>query len=115
MEHNIPLNNKALGVVITNSKADGALTYDAVRRTWKFTEEQLAKANAAQYILAIENGTVVDIFEKHGDFRLSNDEPGRYIFSPVPVTDLNVRRAYIGKHYRSYGQAVIFFGYGDAE
>lgn len=123
MDDNIPTNEKAMGVIITNTKADGMLTYDAVRRAWRLTDEQLAKANRARYVLAIEHGTVVDIFEKHrgpeslcdsapyGCFRPSTDEPGRYTFTPIPVTDINVRRLYIGRRYRSYGQAVIFFGF----
>lgn len=111
MEDNIPLNEKALGVVITSTKADGMLTYDAVRRAWKLSEDQLARANEARYILAIENSTVVDIFELHGAFRPSGDEPGRFTFSPMPVTDAAVRRNYIGRHYRSHGAAVIFFGF----
>lgn len=115
MDTDIPLYFKAMGVVITNVKADGSLTYDAVRRAWKLSEAQLKKAEEASYILAIENGTVVDVFEKHGPFRESADEPGRYTFSPVPVCNANIRREYIGCRYRSYGQAVIFFGYSEAE
>lgn len=112
MEEEIPDNEKAIGVVITTTKADGMLTYDAVRRAWSLSEAQLDKANEARYVLAIEHGTVVDIFEKHGDFRLSGkEEEKRYTFSPVPVTDINVRRQYLGKRYRSYGAAVIFFGF----
>lgn len=114
MENSIPSHEKAIGVVITKTKADGMLTYDAVRRSWLLNDEQLAKANEARYVLAIENSTVVDIFEKHGYFRSSSDDAenkGRYTFAPVPVTDPSVRNRYIGTHYRSYGQAVIFFGF----
>ena len=114
MDNTIPTNEKAVGVVITKTKTDGILTYDAVRRSWLLSDEQLAKANEARYVLAIENGTVVDIFEKHGDFRPSSDDAenkGRYTFSPVPVTDSAVRNRYIGAHYCSYGSAVIFFGF----
>lgn len=114
MDNTIPSYEKAIGVVITKTKADGMLTYDAVRRSWLLSDNQLAKANEARFVLAIENGTVVDIFEKHGDFRPSSDgsdSKGRYTFSPVPVTDSAVRNRYIGTHYRSYGSAVIFFGF----
>lgn len=113
MEEKIPLHEKVMGVVVTNTKADGMLTYDAVRRAWKLTEEQLKKANEARYILAIENGTIIDVFEKHGDFRPSEDEEGRYTFSPVPLADRAVRKLYIGKQWRSYGSAILFEGFQD--
>ncbi|MBD5291184.1 MAG: hypothetical protein HDS24_03815 [Bacteroides sp.] len=113
MEEQIPLNEKAIGVVITNTKANGNLTYDAVRRAWPLSSRQLEMANASRYVLAIEHGTVVDIFERHGDFRedKSEGDPKRYAFIPVPVIDINVRKRYIGCHYRSYGASVIFFGF----
>lgn len=100
-----------MGVVITKTKADGMLTYDAVRRAWALSESEVKKANEATYVLAIENSTVVDIFERHGDFREAENEPGRYVFTPIPVTDAGIRHKYIGAHYRSYGAAVIFWGY----
>ena len=108
----IPTNEKAIGVVVTNTKADGCLTYDAVRRAWLLTPRQFEMANEARYVLAIEHGTVVAIFEIHGKFRKDNAEgdDNRYAFTPVPVTDINVRKRYIGCRYRSYGAAVIFFG-----
>ena len=113
MEEQIPLNEKAIGVVITNTKANGNLTYDAVRRAWPLSSRQLEMANESRYVLAIEHGTVVDIFERHGDFRedKSEGDTKRYAFIPVPVTDINVRKRYIGCHYRSYGASVIFFGF----
>lgn len=117
MENNIPLDVKAMGVIITDTKADGMLTYDAVRKGWLLSEEQRDKANDAIYVLAIEHGVVVDIFEKHEGLRKSEkdaDESAgavRYTFTPVPVTNINVRRRYIGTRYRSYGAAVIFFGF----
>ena len=111
MENNIPEDEKVMAVIITNTKAGGMLTYDAVRYAWKLSASQLQKANQSQYVLAIENSTVVDIFERHGEFHPNDENSDRYWFSPVPVTDVSVRRRYIGKHYRSTGAAVIFFGY----
>lgn len=111
MEDNIPTDVKVMGVVITNTKADGMLTYDAVRRAWQLTEEQLTKANDAHYVQAFESRTVVDVFEKHGEFRPSEGEDGRYIFSPVPLADAAVRKRYIGKHWRSYGSPILFEGF----
>ena len=111
MEDNIPTDVKVMGVVITNTKADGMLTYDAVRRAWQLTEEQLTKANEAKYVLAIESGTVVDIFEKHRGFRPSEGENDRYSFSPVPLADAAVRKRYVGKHWRSYGSPILFEGF----
>ena len=97
-----------MAVVITNSKADGTLTYDAVGYAWKLSGSQLQKANKSQYILAIVYGTMVDIFDRHGDFRPAVDNPDRYRFFPVPVIDASLRRRYIGKYYRSSGAAVMF-------
>ena len=48
MDNTIPTNEKAVGVVITKTKTDGMLTYDAVRRSWLLSDEQLAKANEAR-------------------------------------------------------------------
>lgn len=110
MDEEIPINEKAIGFIITNTKADGMLTYDAVRRAWIMSESQLIKAKEAKYILAIEHGCVVDVFERHGEFRHSGEE-GRYTFSPVPVADINIRRRYIGQRIRSYGSALVFIGY----
>lgn len=111
MENNIPVDVPVMAVVITNTKADGMLTYDAVRRTWKLSEDQLKKANKAKYVLAIENSTVVDIFERHNEFYKDQTQEDRYSFLPVPVRGADIRSRYIGARYRSFGQAVIFLGY----
>ncbi|MBD5211701.1 MAG: hypothetical protein HDS70_07725 [Bacteroidales bacterium] len=111
MEKNIPKDVPVMAVVITKTKADGMLTYDAVRRAWKLSEGQLEKANKAKYVLAIEDSTVVDIFERHGEFYKDESEEDRYSFLPVPVRGAGIRSRYIGTRYRSCGQAVIFLGF----
>lgn len=113
-EQTIPTDRKVVALSINGSKADGELTPDAVRKAWKMGEEGLKKANAAEFILAVENNTVVDIFEKHGDWYVENEEEGRYAFVPVPVRDRAIRHKYIGTHKEILSQNLVnFIGFDD--
>lgn len=95
------ITHAAIAIVINHSLNEGKTPYDAVRGTWKLSRR---RAEQAELVLAIKNGSVVGAFVPHiwldatpENFTwLDQEQPGRIGFEGEPASD-DVWSQYVGK------------------